>query len=78
MNRDEELQAMQTYGAEDAEDLAMILEHLDKLSPAPATQELRPDTSSLGGVEESIRRRSNYRKPHVGEDGNRDCNARLS
>ena len=30
VDRDEELQAMQVYGAEDPEELAMILDYLDK------------------------------------------------
>ncbi len=46
MDRDQELQAMQMYGAEDAEDLAMILDRLDKSwPPATTTPERGSDTT---------------------------------
>ena len=68
VKRDEELQAMQMYGAEDAEDLAMILDHLDKsLTSSSAAPERRLD-ASVSEVNRMIRRRSNYRTPHAGED----------
>lgn len=46
VDRDQELQAMQMYGAEDAEDLAMILDRLDKSwPPATTTPERGSDTT---------------------------------
>lgn len=68
MNRDEKLQVTQMYGAEDAEDLAMIFDHLDKgLTSSSAAQERRRK-ASVGEVDRTIRRRANYRAPHAGED----------
>lgn len=63
VDRDEERQAMQMYGAQDAEELAMILDYLERdaasIRPAPKPQ---ADDSFMRDVDRAPRR-SSFRDP---------------
>lgn len=63
VDRDRELQAMQMFGAEDAEELAWILGHLDKSWPAPTASKVGIDVPTLGEPAPTPPRRSNFQFP---------------